>query len=186
MVQLFSERDFAEFKKRYHGRHWTDRTGAMMSGVCMINKVKCDLGDGGEGDTEETAAGEERKYLTRRQRMERARQRRTVTQQPSLRDMPEFHPPTALLPQVHHPITIKLPVHGAECVLQSSQGNVGTPLKWIQDRVRECAFPSSLIKELGIHDLQRRKRYRRYGEVHFDYPEQVTCLPCAVSLVCVF
>jgi hypothetical protein len=49
------------------------------------------------------------------------------------------------------------------------QGNVGTPLKWIQERVQECAFPSSLIKKLGIHALRRRKAYRRYGEVHFDY-----------------
>jgi hypothetical protein len=42
--------------------------------------------------------------------------------------------------------------------------------------VRACAFPSSLIGQLGIHALRRRRTsdYRRYGEVHLDYSRHVT------------
>ncbi len=34
----------------------------------------------------------------------------------------------------------------------------------------QCVFPSSLLKKLGVAGLRRRK-YRRYGNVHYNYSD---------------
>lgn len=103
VVQFYSERDLSEFKRRYHGRHWTDRKGAMLPSVCIVNKVKHEPRNQPNAEAiegQEMQQDKEKKYLTRRQRVERARQKMRAAETQSLEVMPELHPPKALLPQV--------------------------------------------------------------------------------------
>jgi len=97
------------FKRRYHGHPWTDQSGGLIGSMCLINRIRQDQRDdthtqpndgmaSGQMDNEQMNA----KYLTKKQRLEQARQWRTADQQlGNLYDLPELHPPKALLPQVY-------------------------------------------------------------------------------------
>jgi hypothetical protein len=122
VVELYSERDFVEFKRRYHRRHWTDRAGGFIPLMCLIRRVKLPAADAdtsttvSERDTDvQDAAGSGAdeattlmgmpmksgtRYLTRRQRVETARAKSRESEKRSLAHMPELQPPKALLPQV--------------------------------------------------------------------------------------
>ena len=53
-------------------------------------------------------------------------------------------------------------------------GSVGTPTSFFFEQIAKCQLPASLIKKLGLK-FPKQRTNRRYGNVPFDYNDQIDC-----------